>query len=202
MFRGVSLIKKVKVEHQAPTSLLQPLKFPQWKWERITMDFVTGLPITTGKNDAVWVMVDRPTKSAHFIPVRVNMSFDILAEMYIREVILLHGVPTSIVSDRDLKFTSRFWKSLQKALNTRVSLSTAFHSQSDGQFKRVIQILEDMIRAGVIDFDRKCISTKSTRIIKREKFGNSFPKLAKITNPNSQRQGSRRKEGESWAARV
>ncbi|KAK8528247.1 hypothetical protein V6N12_074781 [Hibiscus sabdariffa] len=104
--------QKVKVEHQALIGLLQPLKFPLWKWERITMDFVSGLPVTPRKNDSIWVIVDRLTKSAHFIPVQKNMSSDILAELYIREVIRLHGVPMSIVSDRDPKFTSRFWKSL------------------------------------------------------------------------------------------
>ncbi|KAK8669501.1 hypothetical protein V6N13_106929 [Hibiscus sabdariffa] len=104
--------QKVKIEHRAPTGLLQPLKFPQWKWERIIMDIVSGLPITPQKNDAVWVIMDRLTKSAHFIHIRVNMNSDILAKIYIREVIRLHGVPISIVSDPDLKFTSRFWKSL------------------------------------------------------------------------------------------
>ncbi|KAK8670720.1 hypothetical protein V6N13_037338 [Hibiscus sabdariffa] len=91
--------QKVKVEHRAPTGLLQPLKFPQWKWERITMDFVSVFPFTPRKKDSVWVIVDRLTKSSHFIPVRVNMSSNILAEMYIQEVIRLHGVPISIVSD-------------------------------------------------------------------------------------------------------
>ncbi|KAL4304408.1 hypothetical protein GQ457_10G011210 [Hibiscus cannabinus] len=118
------------------------------------MDFVTGLPITPRKNDLVWVIVDRLTKSAHFIPVRVNMSLDILAEFYIQEVIRLHGVPVSIVCDRDPKFTSRFWKSLQKSLGTRLNLSTTFHPQTDGQSERVIQILEDMLRACVIDFGK------------------------------------------------
>ncbi|KAK8670132.1 hypothetical protein V6N13_104893 [Hibiscus sabdariffa] len=121
--------QKVKVEHRAPTGLLQRLKFPQWKWERITMDFVS--PVTPRKNDAVWVIVDRLTKSAHFIPVRVNMNSDILAEIYIREVISLHGAPISIVSIRDPKFTSRFWKSLHKALGTKLNLSTALHPQTD-----------------------------------------------------------------------
>ncbi|KAL4295400.1 hypothetical protein GQ457_12G029270 [Hibiscus cannabinus] len=146
--------QKFKVEHRAPTGLLQPLKFPQWKWKRITMDFVSGLPITPRKNDSVWVIVDRLTKSAHFIPIRVNMSSDILAEFYIREVIRLHGVLVSIVFDRDPKFTSRFWKSLQKSLGTKLNLSTAFHPQIDAQSERVIQILEDMLRACVIDFGK------------------------------------------------
>ncbi|KAL4296010.1 hypothetical protein GQ457_12G015510 [Hibiscus cannabinus] len=146
--------QKVKVEHRAPTGLLQPLKFPQWKWERITMDFVTVLSITPKKNDSVWVIVDRLTKSKHFILVRVNMSSDILAELYIQEVIRLHGVPVSIVCDQDPKFTSQFWKSLQKSLGTRLNLSTAFHPQTDGQSESVIQILEDMLRACVIDFGK------------------------------------------------
>ncbi|KAK8680625.1 hypothetical protein V6N13_109565 [Hibiscus sabdariffa] len=146
--------QKLKVEHRAPTGLLQPLKFPQWKWERITMDFVSGLPITPRKNDSVWVIVDRLTKSAHFILARASMSSNVLADIYIREEIRLHGVPISIVSDRDPKFTSRFWKSLQKSLGTRLNLSTAFHPQTDGQSERVVQILEDMLRACVIDFGK------------------------------------------------
>ncbi|KAK8518020.1 hypothetical protein V6N12_033012 [Hibiscus sabdariffa] len=91
------------------------------------MDFVSRLPITPRKNDAVWVIVDRLTKSAHFILVRKSMSSDILADLYIREVIRLHGVPISIVSDRDPNFTSRFWKCLQKALGSILNLSMAFH---------------------------------------------------------------------------
>ncbi|KAK8590195.1 hypothetical protein V6N13_088971 [Hibiscus sabdariffa] len=118
------------------------------------MDFVLGLPITPRKNDLVWVIVDRHTNSTHFIPVRVNMSSNVVDEIYIREVIRLHGVPTSIVSDRDQKFTSRFWKSLQKDLGTRLNLYMAFHLQTDGQSERVIQILEDMLRASVIDFGK------------------------------------------------
>ncbi|KAK8584145.1 hypothetical protein V6N12_068393 [Hibiscus sabdariffa] len=116
--------QKVKVEHQAPTGLLQPIEFLQWKWNKITMDFVT------------------------------EMSSDTLAELYIQEVIRLHGIPTSSVSDRDPKFTSRFWKSLQKAMGTKVHHNTTFHPQSDGQSERVIQMLEDMLRACVIDFGR------------------------------------------------
>ena len=146
--------QKVKAEHQSPAGLLQPLKSPQWKWERITMDFVTGLPLSPGKHDAIWVIVDRLTKSTHFIPVRMNMSLEKLAELYVKEVVRFHGVPISIVSDRDPRFASRFWKSLQAALGTKVHLSTAFHPQSDGQSERIIQVLEDMLRACMIDFGK------------------------------------------------
>uniref|UniRef100_A0A2N9IE13 Integrase catalytic domain-containing protein n=1 Tax=Fagus sylvatica TaxID=28930 RepID=A0A2N9IE13_FAGSY len=125
---------------------------PEWKWENISMDFVCGLPRTSKNHDAIWVVVDRLTKSAHFIPIRMNYSLDKLAELYVNEIVRLHGVPVSIVSDRDPRFTSRFWGSLQKALGTKLNFSTAFHPQTDGQSERTIQILEDMLRACVLDF--------------------------------------------------
>uniref|UniRef100_A0A2N9IM06 CCHC-type domain-containing protein n=1 Tax=Fagus sylvatica TaxID=28930 RepID=A0A2N9IM06_FAGSY len=108
--------QQVKVEHQRPSGLLQPLPILEWKWENISMDFVCGLPRTSKNHDAIWVVVDRLTKSAHFIPIRMNYSLDKLAEIYVNEIVRLHGVPVSIVSDRDPRFTSRFWGSLQKAL--------------------------------------------------------------------------------------
>ncbi|KAL5862016.1 hypothetical protein ACOSQ4_003312 [Xanthoceras sorbifolium] len=145
--------QQVKAEHQVPSGLLQPIAIPEWKWDRITMDFVTGLPLTRSKHDAVWVIVDRLTKSAHFLPVRTDYSLDRLAELYIREIVRLHGVPVSIISDRDPRFTSRFWKKFQEALGTRLSFSTAFHPQTDGQSERVIQVLKDMLRSCVIEFE-------------------------------------------------
>ncbi|KAK5845370.1 hypothetical protein PVK06_001543 [Gossypium arboreum] len=125
---------------------------PEWKWDRITMDFVTGLPLTPKKKNEVWVVVDRLTKSAHFIPVRTDDSLDKLAELYISEIVKLHGVPMSIISERDPRFTSRFWKKLQEALGTKLNFSTAFHPQTDGQSERVIQVLEDMLRCCVLEF--------------------------------------------------
>ena len=97
------------------------------------MDFVLGFPLTQQKHDFVWVIVDKLTKSAHFIPVRMDYSMDRLAELYVKEIVRLHGVPLSIVSDRDPRFTSRFWKELQSALGTMPNFSTAFHPQIDGQ---------------------------------------------------------------------
>ena len=99
---------RVKAEHQVPSGLLQPIKILEWKWDRITMDFVVGLPLTGRKHDSVLVVVDRLTKSAHFLPVRTNYSLDMLAELYIKEIVRLHGIPISIISDRDPRFTSRF----------------------------------------------------------------------------------------------
>ena len=144
--------QQVKAEHQLPSGLLQPVKIPLWKWERVTMDFVSGLPLTPTKKDSVWVVVDRLTKSAHFIPIRTNYSLQKLVRLYVAEIVRLHGVPVSIISDRDPRFTSRFWKKLQEALGTRLDFSTAFHPQTDGQSERVIQILEDMLRGCIIDF--------------------------------------------------
>ncbi|KAK5785471.1 hypothetical protein PVK06_040061 [Gossypium arboreum] len=144
--------QQVKAEHQVPTGLLQPIMIPEWKWERVTMDFVSGLPVSASKKDAIWVVVDRLTKSAHFIPVRTDFSLDKLAELYVSQIVRLHGVPISIVSDRDPRFTSRFWKKLQEALGTKLHFSTAFHPQTDGQSERIIQILEDMLRCCILEF--------------------------------------------------
>ena len=116
------------------------------------MDFMVGLPKTRSGRDAVLVIVDRLTKSAHFLAINMTCALDKLARMYVNEVVSRHGVPMSIVSDRDPRFTSRFWKQLQRALGTKLNFSTAFHPQTDGQSERTIQTLEDMLRACVIEF--------------------------------------------------
>ncbi|KAL0319704.1 UNVERIFIED_CONTAM: Transposon Tf2-11 polyprotein [Sesamum radiatum] len=144
--------QQVKAEHQAPAGKLRPLSIPEWKWEKITMDFVVGLPPTFRKHDAISVIVDRLTTSAHFLPIRQGDSLDKLAELYVAEIVRLHDVPVSIVSDRDPRFTSRFWESLQRALGTKLHFSTAFHPQTDGQSERTIQTLEDMMRACTMEF--------------------------------------------------
>ncbi|KAG8483076.1 hypothetical protein CXB51_021971 [Gossypium anomalum] len=143
---------QVKAEHQIPSGLLQPIMIQEWKWDRITMDFVTGLPLTLKKKDAIWVIMDRLTKSAQFIPVHTDYPLERLANLYVSEIVRLHGVPMSIISDRDLRFTSRFWKKLQEELGTKLSFSTTFHLQTDDQSKKVIQILENMLRCCVLEF--------------------------------------------------
>ncbi|GJR55551.1 putative reverse transcriptase domain-containing protein [Tanacetum coccineum] len=125
-----------------------------WKWENITMDFVTKLPKTTSGQDTIWVIVDRLTKSAHFLPMKETDSMEKLTRQYLKEVVSRHGVPVSIISDRDSKFTSHFWKSLNEALGTQLDMSTAYHPQTDGQSERTIQTLEDMLRACVMDFGK------------------------------------------------
>ncbi|GJX07934.1 putative reverse transcriptase domain-containing protein [Tanacetum coccineum] len=143
---------KVKAEHQKPSGLLQQPEIPVWKWERITMDFITKLPRTPSGYDSIWVIVDRLTKSAHFIPMNEKYKMEKLTRLYLKEIVCRHGVPVSIISDRDPRFASRFWRSLQKSLGTNLDMSTAYHPETDGQSERTIQTLEDMLRACVIDF--------------------------------------------------
>ncbi|GJS60374.1 putative reverse transcriptase domain-containing protein [Tanacetum coccineum] len=143
---------KVKAEHQRPSGLLVQPDIPEWKWENITMDFITKLPKTAAGYDSIWVIVDRLTKSAHFLPMRETDSTEKLTRLYMKEIVARHGIPVSIISDRDSHFTSRVWQSLHKALGTQLNLSTAYHPQTDGQSERTIQTLEDMLRACVIDF--------------------------------------------------
>nr|GFD35467.1 reverse transcriptase domain-containing protein [Tanacetum cinerariifolium] len=120
---------KVKIEYQKPSGLLVQPEIPQWKWENITMDFVTKLPKTATGQDTIWVIVDRLTKSAHFLPMREDDALEKLTRQYLKEVVSRHGVPVSIISDCDGRFTSNFWKSLNKALGTRLDMSTAYHPE-------------------------------------------------------------------------
>ncbi|GJV45622.1 putative reverse transcriptase domain-containing protein [Tanacetum coccineum] len=116
------------------------------------MDFVTKLPRTSSGHDTIWVIADRLTKSAHFLPMHEDYRMYRIARLYLNEIFARHGVPISIISDRDSRFTSRFWHSMQEALGTRLDMSTAYHPQTDGQSERTIQTLEDMLRECVLDF--------------------------------------------------
>jgi len=142
---------KSKIEHQKPSGLMQPLFVPEWKWDSISMDFVGALQKTVKGFDSIWVIVDQLTKSAHFIPMKTGMSVARLVEVYIKQVVRLHGIPSSIVSDRDPRFTSMFWESLQAALGTKLRLSSAYHPQTDGQTERTLHSLEDFLRACVLE---------------------------------------------------
>ena len=115
------------------------------------MDFMMRLPKTRRKNDTVWVIVDQLTKSANFLPIRVNLPLSQMAELYVSEIVRLHGIPVSIVSDWDTRFTLRFWKALQEAFGTVLNYNIAFHPQTDGQTKRTIQTLKDLLRACALD---------------------------------------------------
>ena len=144
--------QQIKPEYQRPAGTLQHLEIPEWKWEQVTMDLFSWLPRTRQGHNSIWVIVDCLTKSAHLIPVRTIYTIDKLTELYIPNIVRLHGVPCSIVSNRDNRFTLRFLKILQLAFWTKLKFSTTYHPQTDGQSKRTIQILEDMLRACVLDF--------------------------------------------------
>ncbi|GJV30046.1 putative reverse transcriptase domain-containing protein [Tanacetum coccineum] len=138
---------KVKAEHQRPSGLLVQPDIPQWKW-------VTKLPKSSQGYDTIWVIVDRLTKFAIFVPMRETDPMDKLARMYLKEVVTRHGIPLSIICDRDPRFASNFWRSLQNALGTSLDMSTAYHPQTNRQSERTIQTLEDMLRACAIDFGK------------------------------------------------
>ncbi|GJZ05204.1 hypothetical protein Tco_0538479 [Tanacetum coccineum] len=161
---------KVKAEHQRPSGLLQQPEIPEWKWESITMDFITKLPGTRNGHDAIWVVVDRLTKSTHFLPIRKDYSTEKLARLYTDEIFTRHGVPVSIISDHDARFTSRLWKTFKKALGMRLDMSMAYHPQTDGQSERTIQTLEDMLRACVIDFGGSWDETTDKVVVIKEKL--------------------------------
>nr|GEU28869.1 putative reverse transcriptase domain, ribonuclease H-like domain, aspartic peptidase domain protein [Tanacetum cinerariifolium] len=147
-------LSRVKAECQMPSGLLIQPEIPKWKWERITMDFVSKLPKTSNGHDTIWIIIDRLNKSTHFIPTQATDSMETLTRLYIKEIISRQGALISIISDHDSHFTSRFWQSLQDALCTQLDMSTAYHHETNGQSERTIQTLEDMLRAYVIDFER------------------------------------------------
>lgn len=128
--------QKAKVEHQKPAGMLQSLEVPHWKWDSISMDFLVALPKTQRKFDSISVIVDRLTKSAHFLPVKTTDDVAKLAEIYISEIVRFHGVPSNIVSDRDPKFTSRFWEALHESLGTKLKLSSAYHPRLMGRHNK------------------------------------------------------------------
>jgi hypothetical protein len=127
---------------------------PEWKWEEIAMDFIMGLPRTQSGYDSIWVIVDRLTKVAHFIPIKTTYSRLQLAELYMSRIVCLHGVPKKIVSDKETQFDLKFCERLQETLDTQLRFSSAYHPRTDGQTKRVNQILEDMLRACALQYGR------------------------------------------------
>jgi hypothetical protein len=147
--------KRVKAIHMKAAGPLQSLPIPTWKWEDIRMDFIVGLPRTAKGYVSIWVIVDRLTKIAHFLPVRVKYTVATYAELYIARILSLHGVSKTIVSDRGSQFVSKFWEELHKALDTKLLHSSAYHPQTSGQTERVNQILEDMLRACALEFPQK-----------------------------------------------
>ncbi|CAN6440346.1 unnamed protein product [Victoria cruziana] len=145
------ICQQVKAQHQRPGGLLIPWELPKWKWDEVTMDFVMGLPRTWRKYDAIWVVVDRLSKPTYFLAIRTTLPLDALADLYICEIVRIHGVPKAIVSDKDPRFTSRFWKAFQSALDTKLKMSSVFHPQTDGKSERTILTIEHMLRACMLE---------------------------------------------------
>nr|CAB3503748.1 unnamed protein product [Digitaria exilis] len=139
--------QRVKASHLKVAGTLQPLPIPSWMWEDISMDFIVGLPRTPKGHNSIWVIVDRLTKTTHFIPVNTTYTAMKYAEIYLEQIVCLHGVPKTIISDHGTQFVAHFWEHLQLSLGTKLIRSSAYHPQTDGQTERVNQILEDMLRA-------------------------------------------------------
>jgi hypothetical protein len=160
--------RRVKAIHMKATGPLQSLPIPTWKWEDNSMDFIVGLPRTTKGFDSIWVIIDRLTKIAHFLPVKVKYTVATYAELYIARILSLHGLSKVIVSERGPQFVSMFCEELHKSLGTKLLHSSAYHPQTSGQTERVNQILEDMLRACVLEFAQKwddCLQWQNFPII-------------------------------------
>jgi hypothetical protein len=147
--------RRVKAIHMKAAGPLQSLPIPTWKWEDISMDFIVGLPRTARGYDSIWVIIDRLMKIAHFLPVKTYYPVLTYAELYIARILSLHGIPKTIVLDRGPQFVSKFWEELHKSLGTKLLHSSAYHPQTSGQTERVNQILEDMLRACILEFPQK-----------------------------------------------
>ena len=123
--------QQVKAKHRHPVSLLKLLPIPSWKWEIISIDFITGFPRNQNQNDSIMVVVDKLSKEAHFIRVKTTHKVANIAEIFMKQIFRFHGIPKVIISNKDSKLMGRFWKSLFKGINTTLSFSTSFHSQTD-----------------------------------------------------------------------
>jgi hypothetical protein len=143
--------QKVKAKHRNPTGLLQPLPIPKKKWEVITMDFIIGLPRTNKKHDLIMVVVDKLAKVAHFVPAKTMHTTVNIGEIFMKGIARLHGIPRKIVSKRDTKFTSNFWRGFLKVFFTNINFKTTYHPQIDGKIERVNRIIEDMMRMYVMN---------------------------------------------------
>jgi transposase len=152
---------RVKASHLKSVGVLQPATIPLWKWDDISKNFIVALPLTAKKKDSIWVIVDRLTKTAHFIAVHTTYSVQDYAELYIDQIVSLHGIPKTIVSDRGTQLVARFWEQLHESLGTKLIRSSSYHPQTDGQTERINQIVEDMLRVRIMHFYKswdKCLS--------------------------------------------
>ncbi|GJP69600.1 hypothetical protein CLOP_g592 [Closterium sp. NIES-67] len=143
--------QRMKSSKQKKAELLQPLPVPEQPWQVVSLDFITGLPPTTSSHDAILVVIDKFSKMGHFIPTHTTARTEETAQLFVRHIISQHGIPTTLISDRDPKFTSKFWKELMSFLGTKLAMSSAYHPQTDGQTERLNQIVEQLLRAACKD---------------------------------------------------
>jgi hypothetical protein len=187
--------RRVKAIHMKTTGLLQSLPIPTWKWEDISMDFIVGLPRTAKGFDSIWVIIDRLTKIAHFLPVKTSYPVLTYAQIYIARILSLHGIPKTIVSDRGPQFVSKFWEELHKAPGTMLLHTSAYDPQTSGQIERVNQILEDMLQACVLEFPQKwdeCLP------LAEFSYNNSYQESIKM-GPFGALYGRRRRTPLNWS---
>ncbi|GJP31517.1 hypothetical protein CLOM_g12607 [Closterium sp. NIES-68] len=128
-----------------------PLPVPEQPWQVVSLDFISGLPTTTSGHDAILVVIDKFSKMGHFIPTHTTARTEKTAQLFVHYIISQHGIPTTLISDRDPKFTSKFWKELMSLLGTKLAMSSAYHPQTDGQTERLNQIVEQLLRAACKD---------------------------------------------------
>jgi hypothetical protein len=143
------------VEHRHPAGLLQPLPILEWKWDTISMEFIIGLSKSTKQNDAIIIVVDKLSKVSHFIPVKSTCKEIDISNIFMKYIFKLHGMPKKIISERDKKITSNFWKYLFSRFETKFIFGTSYHPQTNEQTERVNQVLEDMLRMHVMHHPRK-----------------------------------------------
>ncbi|GJP60934.1 hypothetical protein CLOP_g18151, partial [Closterium sp. NIES-67] len=143
--------QRMKSSKQKKARLLQPLPVPEQPWQVVSLDFITGLPPTTSSHDAILVIIDKFSKMGHFIPTHTTARTEETTQLFVWYIISQHGIPTTLISDRDPKFTSKFWKELMSLLGTKLAMSSAYHPQTDGQTERLNQIVEQLVRAACKD---------------------------------------------------
>ncbi|GJP71846.1 hypothetical protein CLOP_g2635 [Closterium sp. NIES-67] len=143
--------QRMKSSKQKKANLLQPLPIPEQPWQVVRLDFITGLPTITSGHDAILVVIDKFSKMGHFIPTHTTARTEETAQLFVRYIISQHGIPTTLISDRDPKFTSKFWKELMSLLGTKLAMSSAYHPQTDEQTERLNQIVEQLLRAACKD---------------------------------------------------
>ncbi|GJP55979.1 hypothetical protein CLOM_g15017 [Closterium sp. NIES-68] len=143
--------QRMKSSKHKKAGLLQPIPVPEQPWQVVSLDFITRLPTTTSAHDAILVVIDKFSKMGHFIPTHTTARTEETAQLFVRYIISQHGIPATLISDRDPKFTTRFWKELMPLLGTKLAMSSAYHPQTDGKTKRLNQIVEQLLRAACKD---------------------------------------------------